>query len=447
MKAETERERPNSSTVAGNTASEQEEEDDTMVPEVTEPDLKPTTSPSGPAHPTPPKLLQQLRESLSLLELDFTEFRELTLARLAESDTTQQLRHELQQLKQDSQEAMAELRRENQKTTSELKETQKRLRQLTQTIRELEEENSTLRAQTLKLKEDTANRDLSFSRELQQMKEQLQEKSCHVSPSSYTHATVPTPTLSPAAKPSTPPDPGNSPIPQPSPTSPTLTPRDSPPDTHSLPAAQPLNTEPNPDRPAKPEAQVVLLMDSNGKYLDTKRLFPGLITRAKRCRNTGQAMELLRQDTLGNPQYIVVHTGTNDLHTLHRETAEAMTKMAKRASREFPNSRVVISTLLPRTDTPPHVIHEINMEISRSCAALPNIHLAHHTNIGTWDLHDRLHLNKRTTDLPDTNKKGRGTLPPIFLQHHAPLQRSAPNLYPTLLPHPAREDPPTITNG
>ncbi|KAJ8366346.1 hypothetical protein AAFF_G00361140 [Aldrovandia affinis] len=289
---------------------------------------------------------------------------------------------------------MAELRRENQKTTSELKETQKRLRQLTQTIRELEEENSTLRAQTLKLKEDTANRDLSFSRELQQMKEQLQEKSCHVFPSSYTHATVPTPTLSPAAKPSTPPDPGNSPIPQPSPTSPTLTPRDSPPDTHSLPAAQPLNTEPNPDRPAKPEAQVVLLMDSNGKYLDTKRLFPGLITRAKRCRNTGQAMELLRQDTLGNPQYIVVHTGTNDLHTLHRETAEAMTKMAKRASREFPNSRVVISPLLPRTDTPPHVIHEINMEISRSCAALPNIHLAHHTNIGTWDLHDRLHLNK-----------------------------------------------------
>ncbi|KAJ8378683.1 hypothetical protein AAFF_G00237320 [Aldrovandia affinis] len=74
-------------------------------------------------------------------------------------------------------------------------------------------------------------------------------------------------------------------------------------------------------------------------------------------------MELLRQGTLGNPQYIVVHTGTNDLHTLHRETAEAMTKMAKRASREFPDSRVVISTLLPRTDTPTHVIHDINMEI------------------------------------------------------------------------------------
>ncbi len=105
-------------------------------------------------------------------------------------------------------------------------------------------------------------------------------------------------------------------------------------------------------------------------------------------------MELLRQDTLGNPQYIVVHTGTNDLHTLHQDTAGAMTKVAERASREFPDSTVVISTLPSRTDTPPHVIHEINMEISRSCAALPNIHVSHHTNTGTWDLNDRLQLNK-----------------------------------------------------
>ncbi|KAJ8366231.1 hypothetical protein AAFF_G00365210 [Aldrovandia affinis] len=67
------------------------------------------------------------------------------------------------------------------------------------------------------------------------------------------------------------------------------------------------------------------------------------------------------------------------------------------------------------TDTPPHVIHEINMEISRSCAALPNIHLAHHTNIGTWDLHDRLHLNKvgelQTSQIP-TRKAEEHCLPP-----------------------------------
>lgn len=73
MKAEAERGHPNTSisTVGGDTASEQEEEDNTVVLEVKETDLKPTNSPSGPVPPTPPKLLQQLRESLSLLELDF----------------------------------------------------------------------------------------------------------------------------------------------------------------------------------------------------------------------------------------------------------------------------------------------------------------------------------------------------------------------------------------
>ncbi len=170
MKVEAQKGRQNmNSNTGGDTTAEQEEADG-----ITHPDLKPTITPPGPTPPTPSKLLQQLRESMTLLELDFTEFRELTLAKLAESDTTQQLRHELQQLKQDSQEAIAGLREENQETRSELIETQRRLRQLTQAMHDLEEENTTLRAQALKIKEDAANRELSFSRELQEMKKQLQ---------------------------------------------------------------------------------------------------------------------------------------------------------------------------------------------------------------------------------------------------------------------------------
>ncbi|KAK1906705.1 2-C-methyl-D-erythritol 4-phosphate cytidylyltransferase [Dissostichus eleginoides] len=42
--------------------------------------------------------------------------------------------------------------------------------------------------------------------------------------------------------------------------------------------------------------------------------------------------------------------------------------MAEQASKEFPDTRIVVSTLLPRTDTPPHVIHDINMEIRKGCA-------------------------------------------------------------------------------
>lgn len=105
-------------------------------------------------------------------------------------------------------------------------------------------------------------------------------------------------------------------------------------------------------------------------------------------------MKLLKKETLRSPQCLVIHTGTNDLHSLRNGTAEAVKKMAEQASKEFPDTHIVISTLLPRTDMPPHVIHDINMEIRRGCATLPNVHLALHPTICIWDLYDGLHLHK-----------------------------------------------------
>ncbi len=100
---------------------------------------------------------------------------------------------------------------------------------------------------------------------------------------------------------------------------------------------------------------------------------------------TGQSLKLFKKEALRSPKYLVIHKGTNYLHSLHKDTVEALKKMAEQANREFPDNRIVVSTLLPRTDTPPHVIHDINMEIRRGCATLPNVHVAFHPTIGTWD--------------------------------------------------------------
>ncbi|KAJ8349064.1 hypothetical protein SKAU_G00276530 [Synaphobranchus kaupii] len=69
-------------------------------------------------HPTawlcPPKYMEQMRETLALLEQDFTEFWELTMARLCEQSLSQQLRDEVCQVKRECRmalsEAMAELK-------------------------------------------------------------------------------------------------------------------------------------------------------------------------------------------------------------------------------------------------------------------------------------------------------------------------------------------------
>ncbi|XP_046880210.1 putative proline-rich protein 21 [Hypomesus transpacificus] len=67
-------------------------------------------------------------------------------------------------------------------------------------------------------------------------------------------------------------------------------------------------------------------------------------------------MKLLKKETLKSPQCLVIHTETNDLHSLRKDTADAIKKMAEQASMEFPNTRIVVSTLPPRRseeDVPP----------------------------------------------------------------------------------------------
>ncbi|XP_067427114.1 uncharacterized protein [Thunnus thynnus] len=327
----------------------------------------------------PSTLTEKLRESLSSLELDYTEFRELILTRLTELNNIQQLRKGLQQTKEDHQKSIDDLR---------------------QTTYTLQEENTSLRAQMAKIKEDTESRERSLRRQLEHMRIQVQDKSpctplCYSSAHIQDYTTgsltqLSTPTLNLETQP-----PNATPTPEPSALAEggqTPFPTATYPDIDPLPAGQadPSST-PSPTVAAKPEPEVVLLIDSNGKYVEPRHLFPGQRIVFKRCRNTGHALELLQRDSLGCPEIIVVHTGTNDLRLLHRDTAQAVTKVAEKACRVLPESRVVISTLLPCTDTPPHVIHDINMEITRNCSSL---HLAHHTPIGIWHLYDRLHLDR-----------------------------------------------------
>ena len=67
----------------------------------------------NPNYTHPSTLTEKLRESLSSLELDFTEFKELILTRLTELNNIKQLREELQQIKEDHQNSIDYLRQTN----------------------------------------------------------------------------------------------------------------------------------------------------------------------------------------------------------------------------------------------------------------------------------------------------------------------------------------------
>ncbi len=111
--------------------------------------------------------------------------------------------------------------------------------------------------------------------------------------------------------------------------------------------------------------------------------------------------------------------------------------MAEITSKNSPESQIIISTLLPRHNTPPQIIYSINAAISRGCSALPNVHLAHHHHIGFQHLYDGLHLHKDGVRIfANTLKDAALGRSPASLRHLLPTPQYHRPIHPYMPRHP-----------
>ncbi|KAI4822992.1 hypothetical protein KUCAC02_008507 [Chaenocephalus aceratus] len=159
-------------------------------------------------------------------------------------------------------------------------------------VEALKQENSVLRVQLAKVREDAECREKSFTRQVQHLTEKL---SSVLTMTSRETQTLPASVLGPPSLLST--QPNN-----------TL----APPDTPTQPAAHSQLCPPQPPstQPEEQDPQVVLLADSNGKFLDPRKLFPDKKVLSKPCSTTGQAVKLLKKETLRSPQYLTLRSAT-----------------------------------------------------------------------------------------------------------------------------------------
>ncbi|KAK1902777.1 Collagen alpha-3(VI) chain [Dissostichus eleginoides] len=86
------------------------------------------------------------------------------------------------------------------------------------------------------------------------------------------------------------------------------------------------NTTPHPSRPAQQRGKpdIVILIDSNGKFIDENKLFPTHTVAKIWCPNTQHAMDLLSEQQLGSPSHIIIHTGSNDLRSQQERVSESL---------------------------------------------------------------------------------------------------------------------------
>ncbi|KAG5275434.1 hypothetical protein AALO_G00120250 [Alosa alosa] len=151
-----------------------------------------------------------------------------------------------------------------------------------------------------------------------------------------------------------------------------------------LPTTQTTKTSPQ---------KTVMLMDSNGKHLHQKRMFPTHRTAKLWCPTTATALQHIEQFDMEAPDNLLIHTCTNDLHSKGMGVLELLKRVVESARKAFPEANIILSTLPPRTDFPWTTIQHINQEIADYCSSL-NIKVAHYPNLTYRHLSDHVHLNQ-----------------------------------------------------
>lgn len=122
-----------------------------------------------------------------------------------------------------------------------------------------------------------------------------------------------------------------------------------------------------------------------------------------------------------------------------------------------------MSTLLPRKNFHPDIIHKINSSVTRDCVLRPNVHLAHHPTLDLNFLYDHVRLLKNSPHLCPETERRHAQQRPIYTpqkeqlspQPHqtnkhttVPSPRQAPwrEDHPHLPPHHATLRPPSSQN-
>ena len=182
------------------------------------------------------------------------------------------------------------------------------------------------------------------------------------------------------------------------------------------------------NQPSPPEksftTETIILCDSNGKKLDTKLLCPGSSCSYIKCPTMAKAIGIMEQYSFTNPKTFIIHCGTNDIEKVsNEEFCQKISTMLTTTQQKYPNSRIIISSLLPRSDNLLSKLPILNQRLEKICSPMAKVLLVKHDNLFASRniLYDRKHLNDKGFRLFAKNLKG------AFFGNEIQLQPKARN--------------------
>ena len=146
----------------------------------------------------------------------------------------------------------------------------------------------------------------------------------------------------------------------------------------------------------KEALDLLWVFDSNGRFIDTKRLWKKKGSQYKQCGTLHKIAELVREFPYKSLKYIFLSVGTNDLDTKdHDQVLGELMLLVDEIRAKYPGIKFIINELLPRRDNRNTEVGKFNAGLNEFASSLDDITIASQTNMSdTTMLHDVKHLRE-----------------------------------------------------
>ena len=132
------------------------------------------------------------------------------------------------------------------------------------------------------------------------------------------------------------------------------------------------------------DTKLIMCMDSNGKYLDRRKLWDLDGTLYKKTFTLQQVEAVIDQDEIcyNNLNYFLISVGCNDCDEKDAETvAEDMKNLILKLKSKFPQVKIIVGEITPRQDTRDEIVKDANVLINRLVKQERNVFVIRNSNL------------------------------------------------------------------
>ena len=157
------------------------------------------------------------------------------------------------------------------------------------------------------------------------------------------------------------------------------------------------------DNPATTQKQInssiIVLMDSNRKFIDKNKLFPNEKALILACPTIERGREILQQTKFVDQHTIIIHTGVNDLENCSpQEVSNKFCELLLSYKTTSPTVKIIASSITPRKDHLNTAVKRANELIRNEIKKdqVKDIILIDNANLDKQELlFDAKHLNRK----------------------------------------------------